>query len=123
MITKDQIVLFIFFLLLINNQWKIIMVLIFIFFYFKLENPAKQKVSLEVQTFNDAINKINFNQPDNFYYKKFLKLETLKDKYPIGLVRHEQIKTINGMLLQIPLTEEEESKWLVIRDKLSQQIN
>ena len=99
------------------------MVLIFIFFYFKLENPAKQKVSLEVQTFNDAINKINFNQPDNFYYKKFLKLETLKDKYPIGLVRHEQIKTINGMLLQIPLTEEEESKWLVIRDKLSQQIN
>jgi hypothetical protein len=117
-ISKEQFILFLFFILLAYKQWKIITILVFIFYFTKLKDDSKNMISKEVGSFNDAINQINFYESENFYYKKFMKLEALKGKYPIEMIRNEQIKTINGMLIQIPLTPSDETKWLNIRDKL-----
>jgi hypothetical protein len=117
--TKEQIVLFIFFLLVIKNQWKIITVLIFIYFYFSINNNVKEtKISDEVKKFNTELNNINYYSSDDYYYNKYMKLEALINKYPIEFIRYEQIKVINGMLTQIPITPEVESKWLSIRKEL-----
>jgi hypothetical protein len=120
--TKEQIILFIFFYLIANNNWKIITILIFIYLFYKIDDPAKNNISIEVKTFNEAINDVNFLEAKNFYYKKFLNLEKLKGRYPIALIRHEQIKTINGMLLQIPLNDTMQNKWLMIRNYLQKEI-
>jgi hypothetical protein len=117
-ISKEQFILFLFFLLIRYEKWNIITILVFIFIFEKIRNDSKSSVSKEIASFNDSLNNINFYESENFYYKKFLKLEALKNKYPLQMIRNEQIKTINGMLIQIPLSPSDETKWLAIRDTL-----
>ena len=120
--TKEQVILFIFFLLISKNQWKIIIVLIFIYFYYKLEENTKTPISENVKEFNNYINNINYECPDNFYYNKYINLEKLKNKYPKELIKYEQIKLINSMLHQIPLKKEEYNKWINYKNELLNEI-
>ena len=117
-ISKEQFILFLFFLLIRYEKWNIINILVFIFIFEKIRDDSKLSVSKEIAIVNDGLNNVNFYESENFYYKKFLKLEALKDKYPLQMIRNEQIKTINGMLIQIPLTPSDETKWLAIRENL-----
>lgn len=110
--TKEQLILFVFFYLMIKNQWKIITVLIFIYFYFSINEEIKTKTSEEVNIFSQKVSK------DNYYYNKFINLEKLKEKYPIELIRYEQVKVINGMLNKIPLNDTIKSKWYNIKNDL-----
>lgn len=110
--TKEQLILFVFFYLMIKNQWKIITVLIFIYFYFSINEEIKTKTSEEVKLFSQEVSK------DNYYYNKFINLEKLKEKYPVQIIRYEQIKVINSMLNKIPINDNIKNKWYNIKKDL-----
>lgn len=110
--SKEQIVLFIFFYLLIKNQWNIIAILVFIYLFYSMNNPMKTNISEEVKLFSEQVSK------DNYYYNKFMNLEKLKDKYPLKLIRYEQLKIINSMIQKIPITDELHEKWYNLKKEL-----
>ena len=108
MITNLQIIFFILCYLFIYGHYNIIIILIFIYYYLTTSQQSDKmtNISLEVKKLNDIINSENSE-----YYEKFIKLNTLVQKYPIKEIRLEQIKIINQMLYLVELDKNSELYW------------
>ena len=110
-----SIILFILCILIVKKQWKIIVILVFIYYFFQIEETQKKII---VPTYLDDIKQFNkkINPNDDYYFRTISKLESLKDKYPHGVVQREQVKVINQMLYNKDImTNEEEARWNKIR--------
>jgi len=111
MISKKSIVLFIFFVLLVKKQWKIILILVFAYYFLQFEQSEPYTtIDKHIEQVNRAI-----DEEELYYLEKYQKLESLKDEYPLRKIRMEQVKVINQMLYNVPLSREQEAKWNQIK--------
>jgi hypothetical protein len=120
MIDGKNIVFFIFCLLIIKRKWNIIVILIFIYLFFKIEESVDVRnlpIIKEIENLNKIVNSENMS-----YFESFVYLERLKNKNREhdSKIKKEQVKIINQMLYILPIALDDslKSKWDEIKLQL-----
>ena len=114
-ITKNQIVIFIFFFLLAKRKYNIIITLLFVYAFFRIKKPRDKGLLEMVAQLSQRV-----DADDHRFFRDFSRLEKMltKGQYPHSTIRREQLRILNQMLYLAPLSQTEQLQWARVRAML-----